>query len=113
MTTGAGSVLRWTGSSFLWLCAPAIGLFALNLPTFLIWRAHDPASAAQVTASFAWGALLIVLWVIGVFWLARLHQGRNRRTHLTWSFALFALGLASPLLYALILFVGFTFFARS
>lgn len=106
-------MLRWTGSSFLWLCAPAIGLFTLNLPTFLIWQAHEPSAAAPVASSFVWAAVLIAVWGAGVFWLARLHHGRNRRIHLTWSFALFTLGLASPLLYALFMLIGFTFFARS
>jgi hypothetical protein len=108
MGSRAGSVLRWTGSSFLWLCAPVVGLMTWNLPGFWARLSQEPPSAPSENIGYIILATApIVAWGMAVFWTSRLHRGWNQRIHLGLSIALFALGLATFEVYKLIVLLAF------
>ncbi len=74
---------RWVGSALLWLCAPVVGLAAINLPLFVVFlvdRRFGPVQAQHVGWAIA-AAGFVIIWSGLVWWLAQRHTGRARQVH--------------------------------
>jgi len=76
-------MLRWIGSALLWLCAPLVGIAAINLPFFVYFTltgGFGPMQRQHLGLGVA-AAILVAAWCAAVWWLAQRYLGRARQLH--------------------------------
>jgi hypothetical protein len=85
---------RWIGSALLWLCAPLVGLAAINLPfivLFLADRDFGPVRAQHVAWAIA-SAAFVAVWGWLAWRLAQRQTGPARQAHVIVSCVLVVAG---------------------